>query len=102
MRVFEKELCERFLFFNFFMNALNPAPFAVLFELNLSLYFLSIFTRPVVNAFTVFTGQFYKSVLGHTDIEVYSRPLYGKDTALTRPSLKRHGSANIRDIRLSY
>jgi hypothetical protein len=42
------------------------APLAELIKLDLAIYFTFIFARPVINSFTVFTCEFYESILCHT------------------------------------
>jgi len=45
------------------MNGVLLAPFAKLFELNLSFNELLILGRPIINPFAVRAGEFYQSIL---------------------------------------
>ena len=54
-----------FLFLGFLMRCPFFAPIAKLLELDLALYLFLVLFWPVIEAFTLRTGQFYKSILGH-------------------------------------
>lgn len=43
------------------------APFTKFRKLNLTLHFLLILTRPIINALTGRAGQFYESILRHME-----------------------------------
>ena len=47
------------------MRSSYLAPIAKLLELDLALYLFLVFLGPVIEAFALRTGQFYKSILGH-------------------------------------
>ena len=47
------------------MHGLSPAPFAVLFELDLAHNQLLVFAGPIVNTLAFAAGEFYKAILRH-------------------------------------
>ena len=51
------------LLFSFFVHCLFLAPLAPFFDLNFALYFLFVFTAPIVDALTFGTSKFYKKIL---------------------------------------
>ena len=56
---------EQTLFLGFLMFSMCFTPFAVLFELYLALYELSILARPIIGATALLACDFYELILRH-------------------------------------